>query len=111
MRQSPYSAAEHVATFTEQQAAGNTTAVVQASLPKLEPNFASLGVWEASRLKALEVENARLKKLLAEAVLMLDNVNLQNLVGDNADLESVIPLRRQKSAAGPRLRLLSSDGT
>jgi putative transposase len=34
-------------------------------------------VWDARRLKALEDENAKLKRLLAEA--MLDNAMLKNL--------------------------------
>lgn len=38
-------------------------------------------VSEATRLKALEDENRRLKKLLAEA--MLDNAALKDLVGKN----------------------------
>jgi putative transposase len=40
-----------------------------------------LEVSEARRLKSLEDENRRLKKLLAEA--MLDNSALKNLLGKN----------------------------
>jgi putative transposase len=39
-------------------------------------------VSEARRLKALEDENRRLKKLLAEA--MLDNAALKDMLGNNA---------------------------
>jgi putative transposase len=40
--------------------------------------FGGMSVSEAHRLKALEDENAKLKKLLAEA--MLDNVALKDLL-------------------------------
>lgn len=40
--------------------------------------FGGMTVSEAQRLKALEAENARLKKLLAEA--MLDNAALKDVV-------------------------------
>ena len=45
------------------------------------PSTAGLGVSEARRLKSLEEENRRLKKLLAEAVL--DNATLKDLLGKN----------------------------
>jgi putative transposase len=41
--------------------------------------FGGLTVSEAQRLKALEAENAKLKRLLAEA--MLDNAALKDVVG------------------------------
>ena len=44
---------------------------------KYKAKFGGLGVSEARRLRALEDENAKLKKLLAEA--MLDNVMLKDL--------------------------------
>ena len=40
-------------------------------------------VSEAKRLKQLEDENAKLKRLLADA--MLDNVALKDLLGKNGD--------------------------
>ena len=43
--------------------------------------FGGLDVSEARRLKALEDENAKLKRLLAEA--MLDNAALKDLVRKN----------------------------
>ena len=42
-----------------------------------------MDVSEAKRLKPLEDENARLKRLLADA--MLDNVALKDLLGKNSD--------------------------
>jgi putative transposase len=41
--------------------------------------FGGMGVSEAKRLKQLEEENAKLKRLLADA--MLDNVALKDLLG------------------------------
>ena len=43
--------------------------------------YGGLEVSEARRLKALEDENARLKRLLADA--MLDNAALKDLLGKN----------------------------
>jgi putative transposase len=106
-----HSGLKNVATSKEQQAANHTIAVAQATYPKLERNFNGLDVWQASRLKALEEENARLKKLLADAVLMLNNVNINDLATSNAAMESVLPVRGQRLAAASRLRLLSSDET
>ena len=46
---------------------------------KWEARFGGMDVSEARRLKALEDENAKLKRLLADA--MLDNVALKDLLG------------------------------
>ena len=46
---------------------------------KWKAKYGGLGVSEARRLKALEDENAKLKRLLADA--MLDNVALKDLLG------------------------------
>jgi putative transposase len=46
---------------------------------KWKAKFGGLGVSEARRLKALEDENAKLKRMLADA--MLDNVALKDLLG------------------------------
>jgi len=48
-----------------------------ATFYKYKAKFGGLEVSEARRLRALEDENAKLKKLLAEA--MLDNVVLKDL--------------------------------
>ena len=47
----------------------------------MESEVRGLEVWEARRLKALEDENRRLKRLLAES--MLDNAVLKDLLGKN----------------------------
>jgi putative transposase len=46
---------------------------------KWKAKFGGMDVSEARRLKALEDENAKLKRLLADA--MLDNVALKDLLG------------------------------
>lgn len=46
---------------------------------KWKAKFGGLGVSEARRLKALEDENAKLKRMLADA--MLDNAALKDLLG------------------------------
>ena len=53
--------------------------VSDASIYKWKAKFGGLEVSEAKRLKTLEDENTRLKRLLADA--MLDNAALKDLVG------------------------------
>ena len=53
--------------------------VSSATFYKWKAKFGGLDVSEARRLKALEDENARLKRMLADA--MLDNVALKELLG------------------------------
>ncbi len=50
-----------------------------ATFYKWKAKFGGLDVSEARRLKALEDENAKLKRMLADA--MLDNVALKDLLG------------------------------
>ena len=50
-----------------------------ATFYKWKAKYGGLDVSEARRLKALEDENAKLKRMLAEA--MLDNVALKDLLG------------------------------
>lgn len=52
--------------------------VSDASIYNWKARFGGIDVSEARRLKTLETENARLKRLLAEA--MLDNAALKDLV-------------------------------
>ena len=52
--------------------------ISQATLYNWKAKFGGLEVSEAKRLKGLESENARLKKLLADA--MLDNAALKDLL-------------------------------
>jgi putative transposase len=53
--------------------------VSDASVYKWKAKFGGMELSEAKRLRALEDENARLKRLLADA--MLDNVALKDLLG------------------------------
>jgi putative transposase len=53
--------------------------VSDASIYKWKARFGGMDVSEAKRLKALEDENAKLKRRLADA--MLDNVALKDLLG------------------------------
>src|ERR1019366_8458533 len=50
---------------------------------KWKARYGGLHVSEARRLKALEDENGKLKRMLADA--MLDNVALKDLLGKNGD--------------------------
>lgn len=53
--------------------------VGDASIYKWEAKFGGMDVSEARRLRTLEDENAKLKRMLADA--MLDNVALKDLLG------------------------------
>ena len=53
--------------------------VSDASIYKWKAKFGGMEVSEAKRLRALENENAKLKRMLADA--MLDNVALKDLLG------------------------------
>ncbi len=77
---------EQIIGMLREQEAGVATAEVcrwhgvsSATFYKWKAKFGGLDVSEARRLKALEDENARLKRMLADA--MLDNVALKDLLG------------------------------
>jgi putative transposase len=53
--------------------------VSDASIYKWKARFGGMDVSEAKRLRSLEDENGKLKRLLADA--MLDNVALKDLLG------------------------------
>ena len=69
----------------EQEAGLATTEVCRkhglspATFYKLKAKFGGIELSDARRLKALEDENAKLKRLLADT--MLDNVVLKDLLG------------------------------
>ena len=83
MRSSRFSEEQIIAILKEHEAGMPTAEVCRrhgisgATFYKYKAKFGGLEVSEARRLRALEDENARLKKLLAEA--MLDNVVLKDL--------------------------------
>ena len=55
--------------------------ISEATFYNWKSKFGGMDVSEAKRLKALETENAKLKRLLADA--MLDNVALKDLLSKN----------------------------
>ena len=77
---------EQIIGILREQEAGVATAEVcrrhgvsSATFYKWKAKFGGMDVSEARRLKALEEENAKLKRMLADA--MLDNVALKDLLG------------------------------
>ena len=83
MKRSRFSEEQIIAALREQEAGAKTAEVCRkhgisdATFYKWKSKFGGLEVSEAKRLRALESENARLKKLLAEA--MLDNAMLKDI--------------------------------
>ena len=77
---------EQIIGFLREQETGVTTAegcrrhgFSEATFYKWKSKFGGLEVSEAKRLKALEDENGKLKRMLADA--MLDNAALKDLLG------------------------------
>ena len=75
---------EQIIGILREQEAGQRTAdvcrrhgVSEATFYKWKAKFGGMEVSDAKRLKALEAENAKLKKLLAET--MLDNAMLKDI--------------------------------
>ncbi len=83
MKKSRFSEEQIVAILKEQEAGAKTLDVCRrhgisdATFYKWKAKYSGLEVSYAKRLKALEDENAKLKKLLAEA--MLDNAMLKDV--------------------------------
>ena len=85
MKRSRFTEEQIIAVLREQEVGVPTAEVCRkhgvsaATFYKWKAKFGGLDVSEARRLKALESENSRLKRMLAEA--MLDNAALKDLLG------------------------------
>lgn len=85
MRQSRFTEEQIIAILTEQERGMGTMEVCRkhgispASLYKWKAKFGGMDVSDARKLKTLETENARLKRLLADS--MLDNIVLKDPLG------------------------------
>ena len=83
MKRSRHTEEQIIAILKEQEAGSKTADVCRkhgissATFYKWKARYGGLDVSDARRLKALEDENAKLKKLLAEA--MLDNAMLKDI--------------------------------
>ena len=85
MRKSRFSEEQIISILAEQERGMSTSEVCRrhgmssATCYKWKAKFGVMDVSDARRLKTLETENARLKKLLADS--MLDNSILKDLLG------------------------------
>lgn len=85
MRKSRFSEEQIIGMIKEQEAGLSTSDVCRkhglspATFYKLKAKYGGLEVSEARRLRQLEDENGKLKRLLAESVL--DNAILKDLLG------------------------------
>jgi len=85
MKRSRYTEEQIIGILQQQEAGTPVTELCRkhgmsdATFYTWKSKYGGLGVSEAKRLRALEAENAKLKRLLADA--MLDNAALKDLLG------------------------------
>jgi len=110
MKRSRFTEEQIIGILCEQEAGQKTADVCrrhglsEATFYKWKSKFGGMDVSNAKRLKALEAENARLKKLLAET--MLDNAMLKDINAKNGDARRQARSRRL-SAGGLRGKRMS----
>ena len=87
MRKSRFSEAQIIGMIKEQEAGMSTGEVCrkhglsQGTFYKYKSKYGGMEVSDVAKLRAMEDENARLKRLLADT--MLDNAVLKDLLGKN----------------------------
>lgn len=87
MRKSRFSDEQIIAMIREHESGVKTADICRkyglsdATFYKLKARFGGMTVSDAQRLRTLETENGKLKRLLAEA--MLDNAALKDLASKN----------------------------
>src|SRR6476659_2689087 len=113
---------EQIIAILKEHEAGAKTAdvcrkhgVSEATFYNWKAKYGGLEVSEAKRLKAMESENARLKELLADA--MLDNAALKDLLAKNGDARRqargrrspAFCIRDERAAGVPSHRVCADD--
>jgi putative transposase len=114
---------EQIIAILKEHEAGMKTAdlcrkhgISETSFYNWKAKYGGLEVSEAKRLKGLESENAKLKKLLADA--MLDNAALKDLLAKNGDARCqargcrscLFGVRVERAAGVQDDRLCANDG-